>query len=337
MASFINAMLARPSSSSSSSFLWAKKRLKVPSLDAAAITLVTSCTLFYALDAYFETDLADADSTAECRYPLTSKLIQESHVREIEHQGFTVIPNVLSREQLKEAQQNIGSMMMLSSRQQQNSKNDNNNNKNNKYWSTSVHGNDNDVRSDSICWIRESDGTSIGDEQREKHGDGLLHAIKLIRGAGYSVESHLYSKSHSHKVPQQCQLSHYSGNSEAIYRRHLDKCDHSMAEMGLFEYLRASDYRGRALTVILYLNDADWKSGGSLRCFHTRRRNNNIEASGDNEDVDRTAAFTDVVPKGGTMIIFDSSRLEHAVLPSTKDRFALTCWLNGTTTIKNNS
>jgi hypothetical protein len=328
MASFFNRMMARPA------------RFAVPSLDAAAMTLVSSWTLFYALDAYWETDLADADTTAACRYPSASKLIQDYNVREIEDQGFTVITNVLSPQQLKEAQRNIGTMLAAATSSSSTSRNKTDTDTN-VHWSTSAHGNDKDVRGDSICWVRESDGTSEGDEQRQEHGDGMLHAIKLIRSVGYSVEGHSYSKSHNHKVPQQCQLSRYSGDSEAIYRRHLDKCDHGMAEMGLFEYWRASDYRGRALTVILYLNDADWKSGGSLRCFQSRIRNTEESTttfdSEDESPTSRSAAtlFTDVVPKGGTMIIFDSSRLNHAVLPSTKDRFALTCWLNGTTTIRN--
>ena len=52
-------------------------------------------------------------------------------------------------------------------------------------------------------------------------------------------------------------------------RPHLDQCELGVDELGLLEWLRLSDYRGRALTAILYLND-DWqiqRDGGALRCW----------------------------------------------------------------------
>lgn len=89
--------------------------------------------------------------------------------------------------------------------------------------------------------------------------------------------------------------------------------------MGLLEWLRASDYRNRVITIILYLNSSTWDHGGHLRCYHRDI---------DNEDNTKDT-FDDIPPKGGTIIIFDSSRLEHSVQPSTMNRLALTCWING--------
>jgi Rps23 Pro-64 3,4-dihydroxylase Tpa1-like proline 4-hydroxylase len=37
----------------------------------------------------------------------------------------------------------------------------------------------------------------------------------------------------------------------------------------------------------------------------------------------------DVQPVGGTLIVFDANRMHHKVLPSHKDRLAITCWING--------
>ncbi len=128
--------------------------------------------------------------------------------------------------------------------------------------------------------------------------------------------------------------------------------------------MRTSDYRSRSITAILYLNPVEWgdspqagaiEDGGQLRIFHR----------GPNEDGKRTVAakalthfgdasttpippslseqrqkvasgakesdrsYTDVIPKGGTLVIFDSRRIWHQVLPSTQQRLALTCWVSG--------
>lgn len=167
--------------------------------------------------------------------------------------------------------------------------------------------NDSDVRQDQILSIREND--------EHDHGDALIHCMKLLRGIPFLLEKFDYATSHSHVVPRQCQLAMYKPDG-SIYVRHLDRCNVSIYEMGLLEWLRASDYRHRVVTAILYLNAPDWDGGGELRLF-------------DNAD-DDDKRYSDIVPSGGKLIIFDSSRVEHQVLASHhEDRFALTCWFNG--------
>ena len=112
-------------------------------------------------------------------------------------------------------------------------------------------------------------------------------------------------------MPRQCQLARYTSRGKG-YDRHLDRCALSVEELGLLEWLRLSDYRGRALTAILYLND-DWqiqRDGGALRCW-----------IGEREPFD-------VAPVGGRLVIFDSGAVEHAVLAASADRVALTVWIN---------
>ena len=58
-------------------------------------------------------------------------------------------------------------------------------------------------------------------------------------------------------MPRQCQLARYTSRGKG-YDRHLDRCALGVEELGVLEWLRLSDYRGRALTAILYLND-DWQ------------------------------------------------------------------------------
>ena len=112
-------------------------------------------------------------------------------------------------------------------------------------------------------------------------------------------------------MPRQCQLARYTSRGKG-YDRHLDRCALDVYELGLLEWLRLSDYRGRALTAILYLND-DWsvdRDGGALRCW-----------IGEREPFD-------VAPVGGRLVIFDAGAVEHAVLAASADRVALTVWIN---------
>ena len=75
----------------------------------------------------------------------------------------------------------------------------------------------------------------------------------------------------------------------------------------------ACEFEQRALTLILYVNDADWcvqRDGGALRL----------------EPTDGSASHQ-IAPIGGTLVIFDSRRVWHEVLPSKRLRFAITLWV----------
>ena len=68
----------------------------------------------------------------------------------------------------------------------------------------------------------------------------------------------------------------------------------------------------RKLTAILYLNE-DWdasRDGGCLRAYLPGR---------DGE-------YRDIEPKGGRLLLFDSTAVEHEVLPTFRTRMALTLW-----------
>jgi SM-20-related protein len=94
----------------------------------------------------------------------------------------------------------------------------------------------------------------------------------------------------------QVQLACYPGGG-ARYVRHLDA------------------FKGganRRLTIIYYLN-VGWKStdGGALRIFSQ-------------EGAEET--YDDVEPTADRLVVFQSRTVEHAVLPSFAERFALTMW-----------
>mmetsp|Transcript_2693 Transcript_2693/g.7627 ORF Transcript_2693/g.7627 Transcript_2693/m.7627 type:complete len:172 (+) Transcript_2693:351-866(+) len=130
---------------------------------------------------------------------------------------------------------------------------------------------------------------------------------------------------------------------------HLDHCNDGLLDLGLLQWLRASDYRRRSLTAILYLNSPNWgdplraehrDDGGQLRIFHSMA----TAAGGDGDKAAATdggkavlaakegegqRCHTDIVPRGGTLVLFDSRRVRHKVLPSTRLRHALTIWVCG--------
>ena len=224
-------------------------------------------------------------------------------------------------------------------------------------------GNDVTVRRDVLLSIKECDP--------HDHGDAMIHCIKLLRGIPYILNKFHYTAcGPDYVVPRQCQLALYkriilkeeeedeeedgaapisnTDNNDSSstaptakaaegYVRHLDRCTLSISEMGLLGWLRASDYRHRVITAILYLNSPTWNSGGELRLFDyndaTAATTSIDNVSGSDSDADIN--YSDILPTGGKLILFDSSKVEHQVLASHvggEDRYALTCWFNGNLT-----
>jgi SM-20-related protein len=89
----------------------------------------------------------------------------------------------------------------------------------------------------------------------------------------------------------ECHLSMYQPG--ARYARHLDQ-------------FRDDDRR--RVSCVLYLNE-NWctADGGELRIY----------ADG---------TYRDVLPQGGTLVIFLSQQFEHEVLPAHRERYSLTGW-----------
>jgi len=72
---------------------------------------------------------------------------------------------------------------------------------------------------------------------------------------------------------------------------------------------RFRDDDARVLSIVLYAN-ASWRKadGGELRIHVSDER------------------VHDVVPKGGTLVVFQSGRFEHEVLPATRERLSIAGW-----------
>jgi SM-20-related protein len=90
--------------------------------------------------------------------------------------------------------------------------------------------------------------------------------------------------------------SHYAVyRPGAGYARHLDR-------------LRDTD--ARVVSAVFYLNEA-WQEadGGALRLYLA------------------DGSARDIYPHAGTLLLFLSARFEHEVLPATRDRMSIACWL----------
>ncbi|MEM5461184.1 2OG-Fe(II) oxygenase [Paraburkholderia phytofirmans] len=90
--------------------------------------------------------------------------------------------------------------------------------------------------------------------------------------------------------------SHYAVyRPGAGYARHLD-C------------LRNND--SRVISAVFYLDEA-WQDadGGALRLYLADQ------------------SYHDVFPRAGTLLLFLSAQFEHEVLPATRDRMSIACWM----------
>lgn len=300
-------------------------------------------------EAHLRTDLADAQRPADCRYGPTDRLLTPGRVRALERDGLVVVPGALTAAGLRRARADIAGGAASAAF----------------FGPSGVGGGgassgergrgpgggerERPVRQDLVCWLRpnanagtDTDKTQETEEGgNDDNGPHLQHCIDLVRGVAAALSANRYADSTDHRVPRQCQLALYRGDGAAGYDRHLDRCRATLAELGLLEYLRLEDYRGRAVTVILYLNDESRtkEDGGQLRCWlrkRKRRRKGRTEppqlAEGEREREDDDDEFGppfDIEPTGGSMLIFNSDRLEHQVLASLEDRYALTVWING--------
>ena len=107
------------------------------------------------------------------------------------------------------------------------------------------------------------------------------------------------------------QYLHYPGDTTSsgsgFYKRHLD---HTADDNGK-ELIRR-------ISLLLYLNTDEWteKDGGILRAYIKQ------SAKGDKGVPNQK----DVIPTGGRLVLFDSATVEHEVLPTNKERWAIVGW-----------
>ena len=163
------------------------------------------------------------------------------------------------------------------------------------------------VRNDKIGWIGAGD-------QASADFPALHLAARLLRAIPHEVEK-ACGAGWRLACPKVVMAAVYDGSPQrpTYYTKHFDGGPPG-----------GGSGNPRKLTVILYLNEEPWdvaRDGGCLRAYLPR--------TGAGRGADSGAQYMDVVPVAGRMLLFDSQRIEHEVLPSYRRRAAVTLWANG--------
>jgi len=94
----------------------------------------------------------------------------------------------------------------------------------------------------------------------------------------------------------------------------------------------------RKVSLLLYLNDQLWdakKDGGVLRAYLPRQQQQSQTATKrkqhrhELDPEEESGSIQDITPQGGTLVLFDSASVEHEVLPTHRERWAVVGWFLG--------
>ena len=251
-------------------------------------------------------EMRSAQRAAGCKYHPSADLIGPHVATELARRGIVELKGALTFQELAAARRDLAALVEIPG-------------------NFGATGNAADVRQDAVVWLqpRRPNYVGAGGHDRSFSGAGLEHCVRLLRGVAHALEEiDTDNTGRLHVVPLECQLSAFRGDKLAGYRAHRDTAPSgwpAVLELGLLGFLRSRDCRRRAVTAILYLNDSQWESGGELACF--------IGADASDTKGNTAQEVRRVVPRGGTLLLFDSTTLLHAVEPSRQDRYALTCWV----------
>eukprot|EP00405_Crypthecodinium_cohnii_P042156 CAMPEP_0206562430 /NCGR_PEP_ID=MMETSP0325_2-20121206/22227_1 /ASSEMBLY_ACC=CAM_ASM_000347 /TAXON_ID=2866 /ORGANISM="Crypthecodinium cohnii, Strain Seligo" /LENGTH=344 /DNA_ID=CAMNT_0054064605 /DNA_START=312 /DNA_END=1342 /DNA_ORIENTATION=+ len=158
------------------------------------------------------------------------------------------------------------------------------------------------VRTDKVVYLQLS-----SDDSQTQNGMSSVscppacqEVLGLIEGFASALDRQFSMRL---RRPQRCMAACYDGGG-AFYKAHRDNDRDSST--GLWK-------NSRSLTAVFYINDVNWPAseGGALRCHLGGASSNDV---------------LDVLPAGGQLVIFDSRRLLHEVLPTSERRLALTIW-----------
>lgn len=163
----------------------------------------------------------------------------------------------------------------------------------------------------------------LAQECRARANQGALQPAGVGRGSAHGVQEGMRGDHIQWLEPGQC----------AAGDRYLTMLDDLRGQLNQALYLGLEDYEGhfalyppgtfyqkhldrfrdddrRAVSAVFYLN-SDWlpEQGGALRLYLAAGRE------------------LDVLPEAGTLVLFLSADLAHAVLPATRERLSLTGWL----------
>jgi SM-20-related protein len=142
---------------------------------------------------------------------------------------------------------------------------------------------------------------------------GLDRALTLLRG-----DSTRWFESRNVSAPQQAFVDRIDALRIALSRRLLLGLVDSESQYAVYpsgagyarhlDQLHQSD--ARVVSAVFYLN-ANWLDveGGALRLYLA------------------DASHRDIYPRAGTLVLFLSAQFEHEVLPATRQRMSIACWM----------
>ena len=93
----------------------------------------------------------------------------------------------------------------------------------------------------------------------------------------------------------------------------------------------------RKVSLLLYLNDETWdakRDGGVLRAYLPAEEMTPKQSSDSDGKGSVVSSYKDIIPKGGTLVLFDSASVEHEVLPTHRERWAVVGWFLGHDDVK---
>ena len=85
----------------------------------------------------------------------------------------------------------------------------------------------------------------------------------------------------------------------------------------------------RKVSLLLYLNDETWdvtRDGGVLRAYLPQSKTAKKRKRNTDDLDEQRGSIQDITPTGGTLVLFDSASVEHEVLPTHRERWAVVGW-----------
>lgn len=249
------------------------------------------------------TSMKESPSKAASHFIVEHRpVLSASHVKELKDTGLVVIDNVLTAEELEKTRNEVIRMLDHTDEFQDDP-------------------NDNlKIRSDSVTWISEK----FSNFHKSVTGGALMQTLRFLRAIPFELTSDHGFDQKDLGVPLANQLACYDGKG-SNYVAHRD----APAEVGKIDWVLQPGVYDREFTMVLYLNDTTWDSttadgdncDGNLRCF--------LNTQNDDITGETATEVRNIAPIGGRLVIFDSKRVLHAVLPTSKRRIALTSWIGG--------
>ena len=265
------------------------------------LSVPVAVTAFWINEARPSSESRLAQPARQCSYPRSAEIVDAGVTAELARHSIVELRGVLRPTELAAARHDVAQLIVELDA----------------FGST---GNHEDIRQDRVAWVQSSDETAANSAPKRA---GLEHCVRLLRGVAHALQlSDTRRDVRLHKVPLDCQLATFRGDKLAGYRAHRDTAPggwEAVRDLGPLGFLRARDERRRIVTAILYLNESDWDSGGELACY--------LGAEPGDDQGSTATEVRRIVPTGGTLLLFDSTTILHAVEPSRADRYALTAWI----------